>query len=115
MSQPAPIVIGGAFSSPYSLKMRAVLRYRRIPHRWVLRNSRWDDLPDPPVPVIPVLAFPDAEAQREALAEAQFEAKLLAGALQLAPSGGDEESSGGKTKKPKLKVFRHSPSPIRTT
>ncbi len=61
MSQPAPIVIGGAFSSPYSLKMRAVLRYRRIPHRWVLRNSRWDDLPDPPVPVIPVLAFPDAE------------------------------------------------------
>ena len=54
-----PIVIGGAFSSPYSLKMRAVLRYRHIPHRWVLRNSRWDDLPKPPVPVIPVLAWPD--------------------------------------------------------
>ena len=54
-----PLVIGGAFSSPYSLKMRAVLRYRRIPHRWVLRNSRWDDLPAPPVPVIPVLAWPD--------------------------------------------------------
>lgn len=55
----ARLVIGGAFSSPYSLKMRAVLRYRRIPHRWVLRNSRWDDLPPPPVPVIPVLAWPD--------------------------------------------------------
>ena len=54
-----PIVIGGAFSSPYSLKMRAVLRYRHIPHRWVLRNSRWDDLPPPPVPIIPVLAWPD--------------------------------------------------------
>ena len=53
------LVIGGAFSSPYSMKMRAVLRYRHIPHRWVLRNSQWDDLPAPPVPVIPVLAWPD--------------------------------------------------------
>ena len=52
------ITIGGAHSSPYSLKMRAVLRYRRIPFRWVLRNSRWDDLPDAPVPIIPVLVFP---------------------------------------------------------
>lgn len=58
-THPPPIVLGGSFSSPYSLKMRAVLRYRRIPHRWVLRNSRWDDLPPPPVPVIPVLAWPD--------------------------------------------------------
>ncbi|NNE72216.1 MAG: glutathione S-transferase family protein [Acidimicrobiales bacterium] len=55
----AQIVIGGAFSSPYSLKMRAVLRYRHIPFRWVLRNSRWDDIPAAPVPVIPVLAWPD--------------------------------------------------------
>ena len=54
-----PITIGGAHSSPYSLKMRAVLRYRRIPFRWVLRNSRWDDLPDVPVQIIPVLVFPD--------------------------------------------------------
>ncbi len=58
MSSP-PLVIAGGFSSPYSLKMRAVLRYRHIPHRWVLRNSRWDDLPPPPVPIIPVLAWPD--------------------------------------------------------
>lgn len=39
--------------------MRAVLRYRQIPHDWVLRGSRWDDLPEPPVPVIPILAWPD--------------------------------------------------------
>jgi len=43
------------------MKMRAVLRYRHIPHRWVLRNSKWDDLPTPPVPVIPVLAWPDGQ------------------------------------------------------
>lgn len=55
------IVIAGAHSSPYSRKMRSVLRYRHIPHDWVMRNSRWDDLPDPPVAVIPVLAWPDGD------------------------------------------------------
>ena len=43
--------------SPYSMKMRAVLRYRRIPYRWVLRGSEWDDLPEASVPVIPVLGI----------------------------------------------------------
>ena len=60
---PFPLKLGGAFSSPYSLKMRAVLRYRRIPFRWVLRNSPWDDLPPVAVPIIPVLAFPDADGR----------------------------------------------------
>jgi len=54
-----PLVIVGAHSSPYSRKMRSVLRYRQIPHRWVVRGSRWDDTPPAPAPIIPVLAFPD--------------------------------------------------------
>ena len=50
----------GAYGSPYSIKMRAVLRYRRIPYRWVVRNSSQDrGFPDPPVPIIPVLVFHD--------------------------------------------------------
>jgi hypothetical protein len=39
--------------------MRAVLRYRHIPFRWVPQGSQWDDMP--PFPLIPVIGFPDAE------------------------------------------------------
>lgn len=49
----------GAYGSPYSRKMRAVLRYRRIPFRWILRGSREDvGVPEVPVALIPVLVFP---------------------------------------------------------
>ena len=56
-----PLVLAGQYGSPYTLKMRAVLRYRRIPFRWVLRDSKWDDLPAPPVPIIPVIVYPNAD------------------------------------------------------
>ena len=57
---PADMTLVGAYGSPYSIKMRAVLRYRRIPYRWVVRNSAQDrDFPDPQVPIIPFLVFHD--------------------------------------------------------
>lgn len=56
-----PLVLCGAYGSPYSLKMRAILRYRHIPFRWVLRDSKWDDLPTAPVPIIPVIVYPNAD------------------------------------------------------
>lgn len=56
-----PLTLAGQYGSPYSLKMRAVLRYRHIPFRWVLRNSKWDDIPTPPVPIIPVIVYPEAD------------------------------------------------------
>jgi len=56
-----PVALVGAYGSPYSLKMRAVLRYRHIPFKWVLRDSKWDDVGAAPVPLIPVIAFPDAD------------------------------------------------------
>ena len=57
----SPIVIVGAHSSPYSRKMRAVLRYRHIPHDWVVRGSRWDDTPASTVAVVPKLAWRDGK------------------------------------------------------
>lgn len=59
MSQQHPLLLGGGYGSPYSIKMRGVLRYRQIPFRWILRGSKWDNLPDVPVQIIPVLGFPD--------------------------------------------------------
>lgn len=56
-----PLILAGQYGSPYTLKMRGVLRYRHIPFRWVLRDSKWDDLPTPPVPIIPVIVYPNAD------------------------------------------------------
>lgn len=52
----------GAPGSPYSRKLRAVLRYRRIPHLWILNFSKESrELPKPQVALLPVLVYPDAQ------------------------------------------------------
>ncbi len=70
-----PLVLVGGYGSPYSRKMRAVLRYRRIPFRWIMRGST-EDVGIPPVPValIPVLLFPGENgASDEAMIDSTFE------------------------------------------
>ena len=47
----------GALGSPYSLKMRAVMRYRRLPHTWSAIGLNAAVRAKVKVPVIPVIRF----------------------------------------------------------
>ena len=49
----------GAEPSPYSVKMRAVLRYKRLPHVWTSARGRPDLFQHVKAPVIPVMQVPD--------------------------------------------------------
>lgn len=49
----------GALGSPYSLKLRAVLRYRRLTHQWIDGKAAREALAQVRAPVIPVLQYPD--------------------------------------------------------
>ena len=51
--------INGALGSPYSMKIRALMRYRRIPHLWVHGAESRDALTKVRAPVIPVMEYPD--------------------------------------------------------
>jgi glutathione S-transferase len=75
----APLEIVGVHGSPYSRKMRAVLRYRHIAHRWIVHLSKEDrDIPEVPVALIPVLVFPGAEGSpKEAMIDSTFQIRRL--------------------------------------
>ena len=57
-----PLKLIGVPGSPYSRKLRAVLRFRRIPHLWILRGSKDEGrVPETRVRLMPVLVFPGPE------------------------------------------------------
>jgi len=59
MTMPAYRILGG-LGSPYSLKMRAIMRYRRLPHTWVMIAPENDaERAQVKVPVIPVIRYLD--------------------------------------------------------
>ena len=62
--------IRGVPASPYTRKMLALLRYRRIPYRYLQGNLRGDqphgDLPQPKVGLIPILYLPDEHGELQA-------------------------------------------------
>ena len=51
--------VRGSPGSPYTRKMLAVLRYRRIPYRYIQGNDEGSDLPAPKVRLIPIFYFDD--------------------------------------------------------
>lgn len=55
----------GGLGSPYSMKMRAVLRYRRIPHIWVQGARAQAIAREMRAPVIPVLEYPDGTLRND--------------------------------------------------
>jgi len=59
-----PYKILGAPGSPYSRKLRSILRYRRIPFTWANRNSKEDNnTPKVPVNLLPVLVIPNENGE----------------------------------------------------
>jgi glutathione S-transferase len=73
------LILVGAPGSPYSRKLRAVLRYRRIPYRWVQRGSAENEgLPRPRVELLPQLVFPGG---KEALTDSSPLIRRLEGAF----------------------------------
>ena len=59
-----PLTLIGNEGSPYSRKMRAVLRYRRIPHVWMAsQGPEYVAPPAVPVAMVPVLVWHEADGR----------------------------------------------------
>ena len=71
MSIDESLLVRGAPGSPYTRKMLAVLRYRRIPYRF-LTGGLWSDdqdLPTAKVELLPTFYLPDATGELEAVVD----------------------------------------------
>ena len=54
----------GVGGSPYTRKLRAALRFRRVPHRFVILGSKEaDELPERPLPLLPYVVLPAADGE----------------------------------------------------
>jgi len=67
MDDPRPLRLFGSELSPYSVKVRSYLRYKRIPHRWVVRDSTTlaEFQRHARLPLIPLVLAPDGTAMQD--------------------------------------------------
>jgi glutathione S-transferase len=64
------LTLSGAPGSPYTRKMLAVLRYRRIPYRFIIGDQGEDlDLPKPKVQLLPTFYLPNDKGELEAVTD----------------------------------------------
>ena len=64
------IALSGAPGSPYTRKMLAALRYRRIPYRFLINGGlQTRDLPRPKVQLLPTFYLPNAAGELEAVVD----------------------------------------------
>ena len=72
-----PLKLVGSIGSPYTRKMRSVLRYRRIPFHFIEAGTEPSrGLPPAPLPLVPVLYYP-GEAGYEATSDSSFQLRRL--------------------------------------
>ncbi len=65
-----PVALSGAPGSPYTRKMLAVLRYRRIPYRYlIVSNPALADMPRAKVPLLPTFYLPGTDGALEAVTD----------------------------------------------
>ncbi len=63
------VTLNGVPGSPYTRKMLAVLRYRRIPYRLIMASHEVQGLPRPKVGLLPTFYFPDAGGELQAVTD----------------------------------------------
>lgn len=75
---PLPLKLQGMHASPYTRKMLGVLRYRRLPYRFIIGMPTMEDMPGsgdrsklpiPKVPLLPTFYLPDEDGEIQAVTD----------------------------------------------
>ena len=70
MALAEPLLLAGAPGSPYTRKMLALLRYRRLPYRVIWKHPReMPDMPQPRPALLPTFYLPDADGALRAVVD----------------------------------------------
>eukprot|EP01037_Dinobryon_pediforme_P018747 gene18747-19051_t len=69
MSIEEPVTLSGSPGSPYTRKMLAVLRYRRIAYRFIAGSRGLAGLPQPKVRLLPTFYLPDESGELQAVTD----------------------------------------------